>query len=240
MLIIPAIDLKDGQCVRLIRGQLGTERSVAPDPIAQAKVFEEVGAQRIHVVDLDGAFEGRPKNLGLIERIARAVRVPIEVGGGLRSLDAVKAVVDAGASYVILGTMLIDETESFAKICSAFPGRVIAGIDGEGGQVATRGWVVSSSVTVKAAADLAVKSGASAIITTDIARDGTGHGVNIDDTDRLAREVAVPVFASGGVAGLDDVKALARTKVAGVVVGRAIYDGTLDLQAALRAAVDPS
>lgn len=238
MLIVPAIDLKDGQCVRLIRGQLGTERTVAPDPIAQAKAFEQVGAKRIHVVDLDGAFEGRPKNLDLIEQIAAAVAVPIEVGGGMRSVEAVKAVVEAGASYVILGTMLIDDTARFAQICRAFPGRVIAGIDGEGGHVATRGWVASSSVTVKAAAELAVQSGASAIITTDIARDGTGHGVNVADTDRLAHEVSVPVFASGGVSGLDDITALAKTKVAGVVVGRAIYDGTLDLQAALRTSRD--
>lgn len=234
MLVIPAIDLKDGECVRLVEGRLGTERTVSHDAVAQAKAFEAAGAQRLHVVDLDGAFEGRPKNATLIARIAHAVDIPVQVGGGLRTREAVQAVFDAGASYAILGTMAVDDPETFSAIANAFNGRIIAGIDGRDGRVATDGWMKDSERTIEDVARFAAEAGAAAIITTDIARDGTGQGVNATFTDDLAHKVPIEVIASGGVRDLSDIQTLAGTSVAGVVVGRALYDGDLDLATALR------
>jgi len=233
MIIIPAIDLKDGRCVRLIEGRLGTERVVSPDAVSQARAFEAAGAERIHVVDLDGAFEGQPKNSELIERIVRAVAVPVEVGGGLRDERAIDAVFDCGAAYAIVGTMAVTEPDRLAGICAKHPGRIIAGIDAKGGKVATEGWVAESSLTALEVATRAARMGVAAIITTDISRDGTGRGVNVEHTDSLARVLSIPVIASGGVAGIEDIDALAATSIFGVVVGRAIYDGSLDLRQAI-------
>lgn len=235
MLVIPAIDLKGGRCVRLTEGRLETERVYAEDPAAQARAFLAAGADRIHVVDLDGAFAGRPENQAAIAAItAAAGAVPVEVGGGLRDLASVERVLGAGARFAILGTLLVKDPEAFAQICRRFPGQIIAGIDARDGRVAIDGWAVESSEDALAVALRAGNLGAAAIIFTDIARDGTGKGVNAAASDRLARAVGLPVIASGGVSGIDDLVALRGTAVAGVVVGKAIYEGRVDLAEAIR------
>jgi phosphoribosylformimino-5-aminoimidazole carboxamide ribotide isomerase len=236
MIIIPAIDLKDGLCVRLIEGRLGTERVVSPDAVAQARAFEAAGAERLHVVDLDGAFEGKPKNADLIKEIVRAVSIPVEVGGGLRDEASVEAVLDSGATFAIVGTIAVTEPTRLAWICAAYPGRIIAGIDAKKGMVATEGWISESTMTTLEVAERAADMGAAAVIATDILRDGTAAGVNVEDTGDLARTLPIPVIASGGVSGLEDIRALARTSIYGVVVGRALYDGSLDLREAIEAA----
>jgi phosphoribosylformimino-5-aminoimidazole carboxamide ribotide isomerase len=236
MIVIPAIDLKGGRCVRMVEGRLGTERVVSPDAIAQARAFADAGAERIHVVDLDGAFEGAPKNASLIEAIVRAVGVPVEVGGGLRDEATVGAVLASGAAYAIVGTMAVTDPELLARICARHPGRIIAGVDAKQGRVATEGWVAESTLTALEVARRAEDCGVSAVITTDIARDGTGQGVNVEATEALAKALRIPVIASGGVAGIQDLRALAAASIFGVVVGRAIYDGSLDLEEAIEAA----
>ncbi len=233
MIVIPAIDLKGGRCVRMVEGRLGTERVVSPDAVLQAQAFERAGAERIHVVDLDGAFEGRPRNSELIARIVSAVSVPVEVGGGLRDEASIEEVLDVGAAFAIVGTMAVTDPERLARICLAYPGRIIAGVDAREGKVATDGWVAESSLTALEVARRAADLGVAAVITTDIARDGTGRGVNLTDTGALAEALEIPVIASGGVSGVDDLRALIDTAIFGVVVGRAIYDGRLDLAAAL-------
>ena len=226
--VIPAIDLKDGRCVRLLEGKMDTAWSVSPDPLAQARTFEEAGAKRLHVVDLDGAIEGGPKNADLIGAIIRAVAIPVQVGGGLRTPEAVAAFFDRGAAYAILGTLLVEDPAAFSKIAADHPGRIIAGIDAKDGRVATQGWVVDAGLDAISVARRAETAGAAAVITTDIARDGTGRGVNVDFCRSLAEAVAIPVIASGGVHSAADLERLEGTGVAGVVVGRALYDGTLD------------
>jgi phosphoribosylformimino-5-aminoimidazole carboxamide ribotide isomerase len=233
MIVIPAIDLKGGRCVRMIEGRLGTEHVVSQDAVAQARAFEEAGAQRIHVVDLDGAFDGKPKNAELISQIVRAVGVPVEVGGGLRNAETVEAVLAMGAAYAIVGTMAVVDPDLLARICARYPGRIIAGVDAKRGKVATEGWVAESSLTTLEVASRAAQMGVAAVITTDIARDGTGRGADVTGTESLARALKVPVIASGGVAGLSDIQRLSETSIFGVVVGRAIYDGSLDLREAL-------
>lgn len=236
MIVIPAIDLKDGRCVRMVEGRLGTERVVSPDAVAQAKAFEEAGAERIHVVDLDGAFEGRPKNTEIVANIVAAVGVPVQVGGGLRDEASVDAVLSAGAAFAILGTMAVTDPNQLGRICRRHPGQIIAGVDAKKGKVATDGWVTESNLTTLEVAARAQELGAAAVVTTDISRDGTGQGVDVTGTETLARKLFIPVIASGGVAGVEDVRRLADTPVYGVVVGRALYDGDLDLEEAVRIA----
>lgn len=233
MLILPAIDLSEGRCVRLVEGARDSTRTVASDPVAVAKQFVAAGAVRIHVVDLDGAFDGRPKNLDVIRSIVDAVDAEIEVGGGLRTAEAVDALLAAGVRYAMIGTMIVKAPDTFAALCAKHPGRIVAGIDGRDGLVRTEGWTEGSDRTVLDVARFAEEVGAAGIITTDIARDGTGQGVNVQATVDVAEAVGVPVFASGGVKSLADVDALRVTPVAGVVVGRAIYDGDLDLAEAI-------
>lgn len=233
MLIIPAIDLKDGRCVRLTEGKLGSERAYSDDPVDVAKRFAGDGAERLHVVDLDGAFDGRPKNAAVLEAIARAVAIPVQTGGGLRDAESVAAAFEAGAAYVILGTIAVKSTELFADLCRRHPGRIIAGIDARNGRVATEGWVHETGVTTLELARFTETLGAAAIIHTDIARDGTGQGVNSKASDELARSTRLPVIASGGVAGLEDIRSLLRTAVAGVVIGKALYEDRVDLAEAI-------
>jgi phosphoribosylformimino-5-aminoimidazole carboxamide ribotide isomerase len=233
-LIIPAIDLKDGRCVRLVEGRPGTETVYAEDPAEQARTFARAGAERIHVVDLDGAFSGRTANMDAIASIARAVpSAVIEVGGGLRDEASVERVLDAGARFAILGTMAIAEPDRFARICALHAGRIIAGIDAREGRVAIKGWVDVSAVDALDLSKRVESMGACAIIHTDIARDGTGRGVNHAATDAIANSVSIPVIASGGVASIEDVRALMKTRVRGVVIGRALYEGRVDLSEAL-------
>jgi phosphoribosylformimino-5-aminoimidazole carboxamide ribotide isomerase len=239
MLILPAIDLKDGRCVRLVEGRPETATIYGDDPASQARTFIDAGVERIHVVDLDGAFSGRPENGAAIAAIAQAAKargVTIEVGGGMRDEASVERTLDAGADFAILGTMIVKDPDRFERIARRWPGRIVAGIDAKNGEVAIEGWANVSTEKALEVAKRAQALGASAIVYTDIARDGTGRGVNAAATDTIAGAVAIPVFASGGVASIEDVRRLRATRAAGVVIGRALYEGTIDLAEALAAA----
>ncbi len=233
MLVIPAIDLKDGACVRLRQGDMADSTVFSDDPLAMASRWVEAGARRLHLVDLNGAFAGEPVNGEAVTRIARAhPDLPIQIGGGIRSLEIIEHYVRAGVSYVILGTKAVKEPSFVAQACAAFPGQVIVGLDAKDGLVATDGW---AEVTDLKATELAREyqdHGVSAIVYTDIARDGMMQGVNVDATVAMARASSIPVIASGGITNLDDIRALASRAgegICGAITGRAIYEGSLDL-----------
>jgi len=236
MILFPAIDLKDGSCVRLLRGDMAQATVFGADPAAQARAFAEAGAEWLHLVDLNGAFAGRPVNADAVRAILGAVAVPVQLGGGIRDLATAEMWLTAGVARVILGTAAVEDPGFVRAASAAFPGRVAVGIDARGGRVATRGW---ADVTDVQATDLAQRfqdAGVAAIIYTDIDRDGAMGGPNVAATEALARAVAIPVIASGGVARLDDLLALKATGViAGAISGRALYDGALDLRMALAA-----
>ncbi len=239
MLVIPAVDIKDGKCVRLYKGLKEEVKVYSDNPVDMAKFWVDQGAKRLHVVDLDGAFEGKPANLKIIEKIASSINVPVEVGGGVRELSVVKSLFDAGASLVIIGTLILEDFSTFEEICRIFPRRIIAGIDGKMGKVAVKGWEADTDVSVvelgKKVSSLPVES----IIFTEITRDGTLEGVERVLTRRLAESVDVPVIASGGVASLEDIKAVKELEpfgVIGVIVGKALYERRFDLKEALRVA----
>ena len=237
MVIIPAIDIKDGRCVRLKQGDMAKETVFSEDPVGMAKHWLAQGARRLHVVDLNGAVAGKPKNEAVIRDIVRAVgdEIPVQLGGGIRDLDTVEAYIDAGVTYVVIGTAAVKNPGFLQDACAAFVGHVIAGLDAKDGKVAVEGW---SKMTGHDVVDLARKFeeyGAESIIYTDIGRDGMLTGVNVDATLRLARELRIPVIASGGLTDLDDVKALCKVAdegIIGVITGRAIYQGTLDFKKA--------
>ena len=234
MIIIPAIDLRDGRCVRLREGRSDQETVFSDDPVAMAQRWESEGAPRLHVVDLDGAFGGGPAQTAIIRAIARSVRIPVEVGGGLRTPEHIDAALDAGARWAILGTRAALDPMFLGDVCRRFEDRIIVGVDASGGRVAVDGWTrVLDLDAVKLARDAAA-AGANAIIYTDIARDGTQGGPNLSSTEAVARASGIPVFASGGVGSLDDIRLLAGLPgVEGVVVGRALYTGAVSLRAAL-------
>ncbi|WP_068857663.1 1-(5-phosphoribosyl)-5-[(5-phosphoribosylamino)methylideneamino]imidazole-4-carboxamide isomerase [Perlucidibaca aquatica] len=233
MLIIPAIDLKDGACVRLKQGRMEDDTVFSDDPIGVAAQWVEQGARRLHLVDLNGAFAGEPVNGEIVRAIAtRWPQLPVQIGGGIRSLETIEAYVRAGVSYVILGTKAVKEPSFVRDACKAFPGRVIVGIDAKDGWVATDGWAEVSSVQAVDLARQFKADGISAIVYTDIARDGMMQGVNVEATAKLARDSGLPIIASGGVTNLDDIRGLLRVRgdgVIGTITGRAIYEGTLDL-----------
>lgn len=233
MLIIPAIDLKDGACVRLKQGRMEDDTVFSNDPIGVAAQWVEQGARRLHLVDLNGAFAGEPVNGEIVRAIAtRWPQLPVQIGGGIRSLDTIEAYVRAGVSYVILGTKAVKEPSFVREACKAFPGRVIVGIDAKDGWVATDGWAEVSGIQAVDLAKQFKADGISAIVYTDIARDGMMQGVNVEATAKLARDSGLPIIASGGVTNLDDVRRLLtvqRDGVIGTITGRAIYEGTLDL-----------
>ena len=233
MLIIPAIDLKDGACVRLKQGRMEDDTVFSDDPIGVAAQWVAQGARRLHLVDLNGAFAGEPVNGEIVRAIAtRWPQLPVQIGGGIRSLDTIEAYVRAGVSYVILGTKAVKEPSFVREACKAFPGRVIVGIDAKDGWVATDGWAEVSSVQAVDLARQFKADGISAIVYTDIARDGMMQGVNVEATAKLARDSGLPIIASGGVTNLDDIRGLLRVRgdgVIGTITGRAIYEGTLDL-----------
>ena len=242
MLIIPAIDLKDGRCVRLKQGDMSSATVFSDDPVAMAKHWAAQGAKRLHIVDLNGAIAGRPRNEKVIREMIAAVgdAVPIQLGGGIRDLDAIESYIDAGVTYVVIGTAAVKNPGFLSDACYAFPGHVIAGLDAKEGKVAVEGW---SKLTGHDVVDLAKKYeeyGIEALIYTDIGRDGMMTGINIDATLKLAQQLKTPIIASGGLNSLKDVQAvcekLAPEGVIGAIAGRALYEGKLDLQKAQAAA----
>ncbi len=230
MIFFPAIDLKDGQCVRLLRGDMARATVFGDDPAAQAKRFADAGCRWLHVVDLDGAAAGRPVNAAAVASIVRAAGVPVQVGGGIRDMETIERWLAAGVRRVILGTAAIADPRLVEDACARHAGRVAVSIDARGGLVATDGWTKTSPTK---AADLAARladSGVSAIVYTDIERDGAMQGPNVEATAALARAVPVPVIASGGVSSLEDLRALkAAGGIAGVISGRALYDGRIQV-----------
>ncbi|MBI3172031.1 MAG: 1-(5-phosphoribosyl)-5-[(5-phosphoribosylamino)methylideneamino]imidazole-4-carboxamide isomerase [Hydrocarboniphaga effusa] len=238
MLLIPAIDLKDGQCVRLRQGRMDESTVFSDDPAAVAKRWVDEGAQRLHVVDLDGAIKGQPSNLKVVEKIIAAVKVPVQVGGGVRDEDTVQHLLDAGVHFVIVGTKAVNTPHFLHDLCLEYPRRILVSIDAKDGRVAVNGWAKLSGHDAVETAIHCERDGCEAIIYTDIARDGMMNGFNIEATRTLARSVKTPVYASGGISGLKDLKALkqlASDGVAGCIVGRALYEGTLKMKDALKA-----
>ena len=241
MLIIPAIDIKDGHCVRLRQGDMNDSTVFSEDPVGVAKHWQSEGARRLHLVDLNGAAAGKPKNEGVIQAILQALgdSLPVQLGGGIRDLDTIERYLDIGVSYIIIGTAAVKNPGFLQDACTAFSGHIIVALDARDGKVAVEGW---SKMTGHDAVDLAKKFqdyGVEAVIYTDIGRDGMLTGVNIDATLKLARELRVPVIASGGLTGLEDITALCKIEsdgINGVITGRAIYQGTLDFKKAQAAA----
>lgn len=239
MNLYPAIDLKDGNCVRLLRGEMDAATVFNTDPADQAKAFQLAGFERLHLVDLNGAFEGKPVNAAAVESILEATDLPAQLGGGIRDLETIELWLEKGLNRVILGTIALRDPEIVKQACKTFPGHVAVGIDARDGQVAVQGWAETSSTT---ALDLARKfedAGVEAIIYTDIDRDGALQGVNVEATRDLATAVSIPVIASGGVASIDDIKKLRAVEssgIEGVIIGRALYDGRIDPAEALKLA----
>jgi phosphoribosylformimino-5-aminoimidazole carboxamide ribotide isomerase len=242
VLIIPAIDLKDGRCVRLKQGDMASATVFSEDPVATAKHWAEQGARRLHVVDLNGAIAGRPKNEKVIRAMIAAVgeKMPIQLGGGIRDLDTIESYIDAGVAYVIIGTAAVKNPGFLSDASYAFPGRIIAGLDAKDGKVAVEGW---SKMTGHDVADLAKKYeeyGVEALVYTDIGRDGMMSGVNIEATLKLARAIKIPIIASGGLNSLKDVQSvceqLVPEGVIGAIAGRALYEGKIDFKKAQAAA----
>ncbi len=238
MLMIPAIDLKDGHCVRLRQGEMGDATVYGSDPVEMAARWVEQGARRLHLVDLNGAFDGKPVNGDAVMAIAKAYpELPIQIGGGIRSLATIEQYLDAGVNYVIIGTKAVKEPAFVTEACKAFPGAVIVGLDAKNGLVATDGWAEVSNIQATELAKRYEQDDVSSIVYTDIARDGMMQGVNVEATVAMARASGLKVIASGGVTNMDDIRALkavADAGILGAITGRAIYEGELDLAEAQR------
>ena len=236
MILYPAIDLKDGQCVRLLHGEMDKATVFGNDPAAQAAKFQAAGCDWLHLVDLNGAFAGAPVNAAAVEAILSRVTVPCQLGGGIRDMATIEGWLSKGLSRVILGTVAVENPALVREAAAAFPGKVAVGIDARNGRVATKGWAEETDILVTDLAQSFEDAGVAAIIYTDILRDGAMQGPNIKATEALARAVSIPVIASGGVASLADLTALRDTGViAGAISGRALYDGAIDLAEALKA-----
>jgi phosphoribosylformimino-5-aminoimidazole carboxamide ribotide isomerase len=237
VILFPAIDLKNGQCVRLEQGDMARATVFNLDPVAQARAFAAQGFEYLHIVDLDGAFAGRPMNAQAVEAMLEEVSLPVQLGGGIRDIRTVEAWLEKGIARVIIGTAAVRVPELVKSAARKFPGRVAVGLDAREGKVAVEGWAESSEVTALEIAQRFEDAGVSAIIFTDIARDGLLKGLNLHATVALAERISIPVIASGGFASIEDVKAMLdprARKLAGAIVGRALYDGRLDPAAALR------
>ncbi len=236
MILYPAIDLKDGQCVRLLKGDMDKATVFGDDPAAQALTFQKAGCEWVHLVDLNGAFAGTPVNGAAVEDILKTVSVPCQLGGGIRDIDTIGMWIEKGLSRVILGTVAVEDPDLVHEAAKAFPGKIAVGLDARQGYVATRGWAEETDMRVTDLAKRFEDAGIAAIIYTDIDRDGAMGGPNIHATEELARAVSVPVIASGGVSSMDDLIALKQTGViSGAISGRALYDGAIDLKAAIAA-----
>ena len=236
MILFPAIDLKNGQCVRLEQGDMTRTTVFNLDPAAQAKQFAAQGFEYLHVVDLDGAFAGKPMNAHAVEAMLNAVKMPLQLGGGIRDLATVEGWLERGVARVIIGTAAVRDPELVKSAAKKFPGRVAVGLDARDGKVAVQGWAETSALTALEIAQRFEDAGVAAIIFTDIARDGLLKGLNLDATIALADRISIPVIASGGLASIDDVKAMLSPrakKLAGAIAGRALYDGRLDVATAL-------
>lgn len=239
MNIYPAIDLKDGRCVRLLQGRMEDATEFNPDPADQARRFRDAGFTRLHLVDLNGAFDGRSSNADAVRAVLAATDRPVQLGGGIRDRAAIDAWLAAGVARVILGTMALRDPETVRAACRDHPGRIVVGIDARGGQVAVEGWAEQSEMKATDLALAFADAGVAAIVYTDIDRDGALQGVNVEATAALARVSGLPVIASGGVAGIDDIhrlKAVADAGIEGVIIGRALYDGRIDPAEALSVA----
>lgn len=236
MILYPAIDLKDGECVRLLRGEMDAATVFGDDPAAQAASFEQAGCAWLHLVDLNGAFAGHPVNDAAVRAILAKVRVPCQLGGGIRDIATVEMWVERGISRVILGTAAVENPALVRDAARAFPGKVAVGIDARAGKVATRGWADQTDMSAVDLAQRMQDCGVAAVIYTDIERDGAMMGPNVRATEALARALSVPVIASGGVSSIADLQALrASGVIGGAISGRALYDGAIDLREALRA-----
>jgi phosphoribosylformimino-5-aminoimidazole carboxamide ribotide isomerase len=240
LLIIPAIDLKDGKCVRLRQGRMSEVTVFSDDPVATARRWVEAGAKRLHVVDLNGAIAGEPVNADVVEAIVRTFPdLPVQVGGGIRDEETIQMYLDCGVRYVILGTKAVNAPHFVSDVCAEFPGRIIVGLDAKDGKVAIDGWSKLSGHDVIDLAKKYQNEGVEAIVYTDIGRDGMMTGVNVEATLRLANSISIPVIASGGISSLDDIKSvcgIADSGIVGAIVGRALYEGTLDFNAAQKLA----
>lgn len=239
MLVIPAIDLKDGKCVRLLRGDFSQVTVYSENPAAMAGRWKDQGAERIHVVDLDGSLAGSPRNREAVSAIIRDAGVPVQVGGGIRDRETVDAYFRMGAGWIILGTAALRDERFVKEACRAYPGRIILGIDASDGRVAVQGWTEQTSATAMDIAGLYDGCGIAALVYTDIKRDGTETGVNVEGTRKLAESTGIPVIASGGVAGIGDIEKLVAIEpsgVMGVIVGKSLYTGALSLADAVRVA----
>ena len=236
MLIIPAIDLKDGACVRLRQGLMDDSTVYGDDPVQMASRWVEAGCRRLHLVDLNGAFDGKPINGDAVTSIARAYPdLPIQIGGGIRNLETIEHYINAGVNYLIIGTKAVKEPEFVTEACKAFPGHIIVGLDAKDGLVATDGWAEVSDIKATELAKRFEQDGVESIVYTDISRDGMMQGVNVEQTVTMAQASSIKVIASGGVTNMDDIKALqmvAGEGILGAITGRAIYEGTLDVAAA--------
>ena len=236
MILFPAIDLKNGQCVRLEQGDMARATVFNLDPAAQARSFVAQGFEYLHVVDLDGAFAGQPMNAQAVEAMLKAITIPLQLGGGIRDLGTVEAWLAKGVARVIIGTAAVRDPELVKSAAKKYPGRVAVGLDARDGKVAVEGWAETSQVTALEIAQRFEDAGVAAIIFTDISRDGLLKGLNLEATIALADRISIPVIASGGLASIEDVKAMLRPvakKLAGAIAGRALYDGRLDPAAAL-------
>jgi phosphoribosylformimino-5-aminoimidazole carboxamide ribotide isomerase len=236
MILFPAVDIKDGQCVRLAQGREDAVTVFSPDPVAQARHWADLGSSWLHVIDLDGAFSGQPRNAELVRRICSEVSIPVQLGGGIRDAATARAYIQAGVRRLIIGTIALTEPEVFAAICREFPGRVGVSLDAVDGRLKTKGWVEDAGLTIFDGLPRRAADGAAFIIYTDISRDGMQTGVNLKALEALCEATRLPVIAAGGVHTLDDLKALApltKKGLEGAISGRAIYTGTLDVREAL-------
>ncbi|MBQ1248790.1 MAG: 1-(5-phosphoribosyl)-5-[Selenomonadales bacterium] len=234
MILFPAIDIRGGKCVRLLEGRFDQETIFADRPADMAIKWEAQGGKYLHIVDLDGALQGKPVNLDAIRDIIANVSVPVQLGGGIRNLESIEAWLDAGVDRVILGSIAVKDPDLVKEACRQFGERIVVGIDAKGGEVAVEGWGISGGVQATELAKRMADVGVARIIYTDISRDGTLSGVNVESTVELARAAGIPVIASGGVAGMDDVyRVAASPEIEGMIIGKALYTGKIDLKAAL-------